>query len=122
MVVIIGTKSLLTGVNFSFLTSLQALPASTLRLNGTLSIGQFIFLGCGKGFRRKDNFLIHYRHHTGEKTFSCNRYEKQFFAQYHLTLHLQIHSGERPCDECERRFANKCQLTRHSRTHNGEKS
>ncbi|GBN37075.1 hypothetical protein AVEN_14353-1 [Araneus ventricosus] len=29
--------------------------------------GQFIFPGCGKGFRRKDNFLIHYRHHTGEK-------------------------------------------------------
>ncbi|GBN56001.1 Zinc finger protein 350 [Araneus ventricosus] len=86
--------------------------------------GQFICSRCGKGFRRKDNILIHCRPDTVEKTFSYDSCEKRFFEKYHPARHLQIRRGERPfaCDECERRFANKCQLTRHSRTHNGEKS
>ncbi|GBO35253.1 Zinc finger protein 432 [Araneus ventricosus] len=85
--------------------------------------GRLICPVFGKGFRRKDNFFIHYRHYTVEKTFSCDSCEKRFFAKYHQTRHLQIHRDERTfaCEEYERRFAKKCQLIIHSRTHTGEK-
>ncbi|GBN60584.1 Zinc finger protein 606 [Araneus ventricosus] len=84
--------------------------------------GQFICPVCEKDFRLRDNFLIHCRPHTGEKTFGCDSYDKIHFEKY-LTHHLQIHRGEIPfaCDECEITCAKKCQLTRHSWTHNGEK-
>ncbi|GBO25391.1 hypothetical protein AVEN_154373-1 [Araneus ventricosus] len=56
--------------------------------------GNLICKKCGKSFSRKDNLVVHYRTHTGEKLFPCDRCLKRFSRKSALTSHLRSHRRE----------------------------
>ncbi|CAL1292792.1 unnamed protein product [Larinioides sclopetarius] len=84
---------------------------------------RFVCPFCGKGFRQKYSFEVHYRNSIGEKPYICDICGKGFVAKNLLTKHLVHHSEEKPfaCDSCEKRYNKKGNLTRHLRSHTGEK-
>lgn len=53
----------------------------------------------------------------------CEHCGKMFKAASNLTVHIRVHTGERPfrCGYCEKSFAKKINLIHHIRTHTGEK-
>ncbi|XP_063235133.1 zinc finger protein 239-like [Bacillus rossius redtenbacheri] len=58
-----------------------------------------------------------------EKPFACLFCPKEFSRNYHLKLHMRIHSMERPhtCKFCRAQFSRKDGLLLHKRTHSGER-
>lgn len=103
--------------------------------------------GCDRKFARKSDFLRHYRIHTNERPFRCDRAGcgKSFIQvsrvpvgdicraradsphplpqRSALTVHTRVHSGEKPhvCGECQRQFSDSSSLARHRRVHAGVK-
>ncbi|GBL55156.1 RB-associated KRAB zinc finger protein [Araneus ventricosus] len=68
--------------------------------------GNLICKKCGKSFSRKDNLVVHYRTHTGEKPCPCDRCLNRFSRKSALTSHVRTHTGEKPysCDKCEKKI------------------
>jgi hypothetical protein len=57
---------------------------------------------CEKSFSRKSGLTMHIKVHTGDKPYKCGRCMTLFARKSTLVDHMKVHTGEKPykCDRC----------------------
>ena len=70
---------------------------------------------CGKSFPSNSALSMHLLVHSGQKPFPCPHCPRRFRQKGHLQSHVRKHTGEKPfvCGMCERGFKDKSGLNTH---------
>ena len=78
---------------------------------------------CDKAFSTSTELSVHLRVHTGEKPWVCKTCGRAFSTSSNLNVHLRTHSGVKSyvCGTCGKAFSQAGHLSKHMRTHTGEK-
>ena len=70
---------------------------------------------CGKACSSQSQLTVHLRVHSGDKPYSCDTCGKAFAQSSALTAHLRVHSGDKPysCDTCGKAYSGSSSLKKH---------
>ena len=73
---------------------------------------------CGQACSSQSQLTVHLRVHSGDKPYSCDTCGKAFAESGKLTAHLRVHSGDKPfsCDTCGKALSDSSSLKKHMRS------